>query len=289
MTHDLTEVVKRLSSPLDAQPTGLAPRLKPLPGIRAVLFDIYGTMLISGSGEVGTVDRDAPAAFREALESMGIRAERLPAAAGLETTIRQHHARSRAEGNDYPEVEIRDVWLETLTGLVEAEHLELDVERCDVERLSVEYECRMNPVWPMPHLESCLASLRGNRVLGIVSNAQFFTPLLFPALLGVSLRELGFDPEMQYFSYALGVAKPSPEMFRRSLTVLADKKVAATETIYVGNDMLNDVSTAAQVGMKTALFAGDRRSLRLREGDSRVSSQPDIVLSDLRQLTECIL
>jgi putative hydrolase of the HAD superfamily len=42
--------------------------------------------------------------------------------------------------------------------------------------------------------------------------------------------------------------------------------------------MLNDIQGAASAGFKTALFAGDRRSLRLRENDPRVQTRPDAVL-----------
>ena len=54
--------------------------------------------------------------------------------------------------------------------------------------------------------------------------------------------------------------------------------------------MLNDVLPAKQVGFRTALFAGDRRSLRQREDDLRVSKiVPDLVLTELGQLDGCII
>src|SRR5690606_5884506 len=44
------EIIARLE-PRHPLPTGWMPRLKPLPGIRAVIFDIYGTLLISAAGD----------------------------------------------------------------------------------------------------------------------------------------------------------------------------------------------------------------------------------------------
>jgi putative hydrolase of the HAD superfamily len=59
--------------------------------------------------------------------------------------------------------------------------------------------------------------------------------------------------------------------------------------LHVGNDVLNDVLPAAAIGFRTALFAGDRRSLRRRDGDPRVASiTPDIVLIHLRDLLSCV-
>ena len=44
------------------------------------------------------------------------------------------------------------------------------------------------------------------------------------------------------------------------------------------------------MGFRTALFAGDRRSLRLREGDSRVEGvSPDIVVKSLNEVARCVL
>ena len=49
--------------------------------------------------------------------------------------------------------------------------------------------------------------------------------------------------------------------------------------------MLNDIFPAQKVGFKTALFAGDQRSLRLRADDPRCRElTPDLVVTDLGQL-----
>jgi len=51
--------------------------------------------------------------------------------------------------------------------------------------------------------------------------------------------------------------------------------------------MLNDILPAQRIGFKTALFAGDKRSLRLRPDDARCEDiVPDIIVTDLLQLVE---
>ena len=63
-------------------------------------------------------------------------------------------------------------------------------------------------------------------------------------------------------------------MFTRLASRLDRYDVQAPEVLYVGNDILNDILKniwpAATVGWETALFAGDKRSLRLRTDDQRV-------------------
>ena len=61
------------------------------------------------------------------------------------------------------------------------------------------------------------------------------------------------------------------------------------EVLFIGNDMLNDVYPANKVGFKTALFAGDRRALRLRKNKQEVKNlEPDYIITDLLQLLEII-
>ena len=61
--------------------------------------------------------------------------------------------------------------------------------------------------------------------------------------------------------------------------------IAPDETVYVGNDMLNDIGPAHKVGFRTALFAGDARSLRRRENDPVCAGvKPDFIVSHLQQV-----
>ena len=52
--------------------------------------------------------------------------------------------------------------------------------------------------------------------------------------------------------------------------------------------MRNDIATASAVGFRTALFAGDRRSLRWRTEDG-IKTQPDVVLTELSQILNCVI
>jgi len=158
-------------------------------------------------------------------------------------------------------------------------------------RLAIEYEVRANPVWPMPGCREVLAALcEAGLVLGLISNAQFFTPYLFPALLGKSRAELGFHPELQFFSFEQRQAKPGGGLFRLARAQLERLGIAPDSVVYVGNDMRNDIAPAARIGFQTALFAGDRRSLRLRPDDSSIDDvRPDAILTSLEQLLSCVV
>jgi putative hydrolase of the HAD superfamily len=277
---DLVARIRTLAHPLTPRPTDAAARTEPLAGIRAVLFDVYGTLVISASGDIGLGgEQDEEAAFRASLQAAGIEAD-AAGPGGLKAAIGAVHAERRSEGIEYPEVDILDIWSRTLAlagGL---------------ERLAVEYECRVNPVWPMPGLAEVLSALRARGlVLGIVSNAQFYTPLMLEAFLNCSLAELGFDAACCAWSYHLLEAKPSTRIYDRALAALKDNRgIEPHEVLYVGNDLRNDIWPASLTGCRTALFAGDARSLRLRKDDPRCQDvAPDRVVTDLRQISDDIL
>lgn len=292
----LEAIIRQHATAMEPLPAGVDPRPDRLEGIRAVLFDVYGTLLISGSGDVGTAAAvNTAAALGQALQAAGFQGD-LPAAgeAGiglLQATIRTAHETARAAGTDYPEVEILEIWQTVIARLTAERLLRSGGDEDALRALALEYECRVNPTAPMPGAIETLTLLRKRGlILGIVSNAQFYTPLLFPALLGASVEDLGFDPGCCIWSYRERKAKPSADLFPNAGRFLAERYgIGLHNTVYVGNDLLNDVWCAGAAGCRTVLFAGDRRSLRLRENDQRcLAVRPDAVITSLTQLPEIL-
>jgi putative hydrolase of the HAD superfamily len=265
--------------------------LQPVPGIKAVIFDVYGTLVISGSGDVGSADTaDHLDRISQSLEAVGF-AQSLaiePTTRMLHEEIEGMNQSRRSESCPKPEVDIVEVWSRVL-------------DRCGIERsqqpvgevvrLAAEYEARANPTWPMPESERLLLKLREATVsLGIVSNAQVFTPPLVTDLANSkNIEEAGFDLELCFFSNRYRQSKPGPRLFDALGKSLQRRGILPYEAIYVGNDMLNDVWAASVAGLRTAWFAGDARSIRWRQDDPRCRSlRPDVVLTDLMQLLECL-
>jgi putative hydrolase of the HAD superfamily len=267
-------------------------RLRPFPSslgssgslkgpIHAALFDIYGTLFISGSGDVQVAEkRVTNKRFASLLKRYGADFDADEAKKRFFHEIEQRHAKLRRSGVAFPEVEIDRVWMRILS------LHDLTTAR----EFATEYEMMFNPVWPMPFLRTLLKRLREkNIVMGIISNAQFFTTLLFEHFLGSNMRDLGFNETLLFYSFEHGCAKPSPALFEMASERLKDMGIAPHATVYAGNDMLNDIYPAHRVGFQTALFAGDLRSLRLREDDERCRSlSPELVVRNLKDLSEYI-
>lgn len=281
--------------PLEPIPVEHPPRFAglvdaPLPRpARALLLDVYGTLFISASGEVGSANAGSPTdeRFLEAYERASgatLPPEAAPVMArSYREALRASHARSRERGVPYPEVDIIAIWRTVLEALNESGH---DPAPADVETLAVAWETVANPVWPMPGASRLIEAVRAQGVpMGIVSNAQFYTPLVFAAHLGGRPEEIGFDPGMIVYSYRFGRAKPDPGLFTPALASLRERGIDSQDVLYVGNDMRNDVFAAGSAGCMTALFAGDARSFRGREDDPKVAAiSPDTVVTDLADI-----
>jgi putative hydrolase of the HAD superfamily len=167
----------------------------------------------------------------------------------------------------------------------------LEIDDHDAARaFAVEFELIVNPVYPMPNLEKMLSGCKKSKVLlGIISNAQFFTPYLFNWFLDSNLEDLGFQSDLIFYSYKSGHAKPSPFMFEAAAKALRKMDIFSHSVLYVGNDMLNDIYPAKMVGFKTGLFAGDARSLRLREDHPKCQNlSADLVITDLVQILDLV-
>lgn len=278
------EILKQLSSPLEPVATGAAPQLPKFEGIKAVIFDVYGTLLISASGDISLASAGSRgSAAIEALAAIPLTCSSpLNGDAIVEQLHQAISQQHQASSSHYPEVEIRDCWANVLS------ELGIEANKAQIEQLAIEYECRVNPIWPMPGLAELLQKLASRRVhLGIVSNAQFFTPLAFEPLTGKTLDEWRFTNTLNIWSYEQREAKPGVVLYELCASRLGELGIGPEQVLYVGNDLKNDVWPAGQVGFKTVLFAGDDRSLRWRADDSAVEGvQPDAVVTHLEQVPQ---
>ena len=268
--------------PLSPLPTFLNPTGKLDEGIQCILFDVYGTLFISGSGDISLARQQTRhiQKLKDLLSRYQIKKRPQIVLDDFFTAIELEHKRLRKTGVDFPEVEIDRIWAHVL-----------EIEELDAVRaFAVEFEMMVNPVYPMPNLKRMLSGLKKLKVLmGIISNAQFFTPYLFNWFLNSSPEDLGFKSDLIFYSYKSGHAKPSPFMFDAAAKNLRNMDILAHSVLYIGNDMLNDIYPAKMVGFKTALFAGDARSLRLRKNHPRCQNlSADIVITDLVQILDFV-
>lgn len=289
------DILDRLQ-PLQPLPTSLSPRTRAFPDCKAILFDIYGTLLISASGDIGHQEMRVEA-MDQALRHMTSIASPIDPQHALtryKHHIEQTHASLKQRGIAHPEIDILEIWRRLLAELKMETGCRAFSDQ-ELRRTAFAFECNINPVWPMPHFTTTLQRLFESDVyLGIISNAQFYTPILVNFFLGQPQDDSGsikgFESNLVYFSWKLSRAKPDPWAFSQALRNLAKLDIKPHEVLFIGNDHLKDIYPAHHQGMKTCLFAGDQRSLRLRQNDEMVQGiEPDFIVDDLYQLLDIVL
>ena len=286
----LADIIKRSSFRLVPESTGAEPLLPKMADLRAIVFDVYGTLFISESGDISLAEQsDREDLMRQAFAHCGVGPAREDTRLvdRFHETVHAFQDKRRAQGIAWPEVEIREVWRALLDDLHAEEVIDgPPPSPARLEELAVTYECLSNRIWPMPGLRETLAAIRERGLLlGIVSNAQFYTPLLFEAFLGATVEELGFKEDCCVWSYREREGKPSTALYEKLAAALQTNSISPTQSLYVGNDVRNDILPSQRTGFKTALFAGDKRSLRLRQDDPECAAiKPDVVVTELGQL-----
>jgi len=275
-------LISNYITPLNPAPTSLKKSGKLDGTIKCILFDIYGTLFISGSGDIGIAEKESHNIRRleQLLLKYGIKRKPHTILDDLFSAIKKKHDEMRGKGIDFPEVEIDSIW----SGVLGNNNLDV------IRSFAVEFEMLVNPVYPMPHARELLSECKNSKLLmGIISNAQFYTPYLFKWLLGSDMSGLGFHHDLIIFSYKFGYEKPSTFLFQHAAERLKNMNIKENSVLYIGNDMLKDIYPAKKTGFKTALFAGDSRSLRLREDDPKCKNlSADIIITDLIQVLDFI-
>ena len=302
----LREQVRSRAANLQPIATSLKSRLRLLGDVRSVVFDVYGTLLISDAGELGLVasentkglqpaqnklDAELDALDREVLRSLpkmlrsALREDFAPTVA-IRAAIEADHKRRKNPKWPCPEVDIVSLWQQVLLSELNKD-MQASLSPFILARFALEYELLHNRVQLMPGALELLHWLAArNFYIGIISNAQFYTPLILSTLLGLeSLSQIDIRENLCFWSYLEGCSKPQQLLFSAASAALSEHGVEPGAVLYVGNDMRNDVWGAAQAGFRTALFAGDQRSLRLRSDMAELAEvQPDLIISELGQL-----
>ena len=205
--------------------------------IRAVIFDIYGTLL-----EVGPPPPDADTRWkhlcRELLHTEP-RLSRLEFFVASSKVIARHHQAARVRGITWPEVHWPSIVSEVLPKLAQLprpdqeEFLFRQIQTGHTTRLTVETAAMLR--WCKER--DCL--------LGIASNAQNYTIReLQEALAGHGLGLDLFERDLTFWSFQHGFSKPDPHVFQILTARLTAFEISPRETLMVGDRLDNDINPA---------------------------------------------
>ncbi|MBN1576754.1 MAG: HAD family hydrolase [Chitinispirillaceae bacterium] len=276
-------------------------------GVRAVICDVYGTLVNYWSDDFSHPQRKDAAllkAFRKVADYFGMEPSLKainPSDAPEKTlydfyngliTLKRERERKKC---DFPEIRIEEIWEVIITLLRRHGYTPPagnEENRRDFSRkIAWFYNFHALGRQLYPGVVETLVQLKKkNIVAGLLSNAQFYTPIDLTLMIrdqrGGTIDDFVelFDSDLTFFSYEYQVAKPNPLLFRRLYDALYEYRILPDQSVFIGNDLSIDIAPAQEAGMKTAFFTGDRHSAYFHDLAGKVI--PDITFSHWTDLIE---
>jgi putative hydrolase of the HAD superfamily len=128
---------------------------------------------------------------------------------------------------------------------------------------------------------------------GFLADAQCFTTAQLQrglVALGSSVQLDDVVPrQFRFLSFELNARKPSMNFFKAAVQKLGERGIDPSQILHVGSRIERDIIPAKKVGMRTALFAGDKASLAATGEQLRdPQAKPDLLITEPGQITECV-
>jgi len=284
------------------------PSIKPLPGIRAVLWDVYGTLLRISDGRF-TLFPEEEARLQIALDktihefNMWNHMYRKPgppwqSIIGIYRSTIERQSMHASPAGDVTDVDLVETWRALITKLFEKEYAYDEGLYGDLDEFSekVAYffhcslqatEARANAVRAMSDLSSA------GLTQGFLSDGQSFTLVQTLKALAIQgdlppLHEL-IRPQSLIFSWAHGVKKPSKSLFAAAVQQLRALGIQSQEVLHVSCRLSTDLVPARAAGMKTALLVAEKLGLEVSADVLKSpATRPDRLLTDLSQITHVV-
>jgi hypothetical protein len=283
------------------------PHLAELQGVRAVLWNVYGTLLAIPFGEL-VFEHPDPFVMSMAMEKtiaefkMWASMSRKPGAPSeymlyLYRAELDEQRLAPSPGEKYPELLADRVWEGLVKKLAKKDYT-FDVGFYGSlnefsRKVAYFFHASLQGTACYPGVATALKAVAdAGLVQGLCGDGQGFTPVQLQR--GLDAQDGGrleamIPPELQMLSHEVKGKKPSERLFQFALDRLETLGIGPAEVLHVGSRIDKDLSPAKKLGLRTALFAGDRTSLAATRDQLKDSAtRPDVLLTDLAQIADVI-
>tara|TARA_R110002072_G_scaffold302978_1_gene490654 strand:+ start:75984 stop:76943 length:960 start_codon:yes stop_codon:yes gene_type:complete len=293
----------------DVVPVAAKAHDKPLAGIKAVVWNLYGTLLRVTDGEL-LLSHHLELRMQVALEktisefNMWNSMTRKPGAP-WEYVLPKYRAAledieltAKVAPGDFGHANGSAAWRRILDMLGQKEY-QYDKEFYGSldqlsEKIAYFFQLCLQGVEAAPNAAAALIAVsQSGLVQGLLTDAQPFSLIQALRAFGEQtklppLNQL-FDPACLVLSCQVGVRKPSPTLYETCLQRFAEKGLEPSEILYVGNRLQSDLAVAKRLGMKTALYVGDKLSLKASSTEiNHKELRPKRLMTDLKQITNIV-
>lgn len=286
-------------------PRKAIPSIKPLPGIKAVTWNVYGTLLRITDGDLLLLS-DQQIRMQVALEktiqefNMWQSMTRKSGApweylfTQYKDVLEEMQLTVPAKKGDVGQVSSTKLWRKLISRLEQKDY-QYDVDFYGdpdeyAEKVAFFFHSCLQGVAEMDKAAFVVKAVaEAGIVQGLLSDGQSFTltQLLRAFQATTKLPPLGrlFAAGCVVLSFDVGVRKPSRTLFSAAAEGFAQHGLDPSEVLYVSSRWPDDLTVAKQTGFRTALFAGDKNSLRASAEELLTSDlRPDRLLTELTQV-----
>ncbi len=285
------------------------PYLKPLEGIRAVTWGVYGTLLTISSGRLQFLHPD-PLCMEVALDktihefNMWNSMSRKPGAP-WEYLFQQYKGLVEANllaasprPGEAPEIDAAHIWQVLIERLGKKDFSWDEAFYGSVEELCEKvawfFHAALQGVNAAPNALVALQHVRkAGLEQGLVGDGQCFTLMQLARALPLpdAFSELSrlFTRGCVCLSFQYGVRQPATSLFEACLVRLGKRGIAPGEVLHVAPRLKEELAPAKKLGLRTALYAGDAASLEATPAEvNDPALRPDRILTDLRQIRQLV-
>ena len=277
--------------------------------VKAVLFDIYGTVILTPMTDWDFYDKHNRGTFAKVAKEFGFDKILKKEGKDCEKFLKKkffslveemHKEVKRKRKSIQPEIKMEETWEQIIKEFIGKGYTYDKKKYGNIKEFSLKvcfffafcFQTRSQ----YKGILKTLKQLRKKGLqLGIMSNAQFFTHYeILRQLNRQTTRKLNsiydvFDKDITFLSYEIGEGKPSKIIYKIAVKAFKKKGIKPSEIAVVGNDLLKDCYAARKAGMKCVLWELDKYSINLRRNDKRVKDfKPDAVVKKAEQLTEIL-
>jgi FMN phosphatase YigB (HAD superfamily) len=284
------------------------PHLQRLPRVRAVTWSCYGPLLSISGGEL-YFEHPQKFVMELALEKtvqefkMWISMSRKPGQPSeymgqLYLKALTDLRLAPSPGEKFPEIVAERIWEDILKKLLKKDY-KFDAGFFGSlneysRKIAYFFHASLQGTGCYPGAATVLNKLhRRGVVQGLLADGQCFTIVQLQRGLAAQDESTRLDdliePGLRVLSHEEKARKPSERLFRRMLELLEQRGLSPAEVLHVGAHVAHDVVPARRLGMRTALFAGDRASLQATPEQLKdPACRPDVLLTELGQITKVV-
>ncbi len=302
----------RRDLPWPAAPEADRPRAKPhlvrLPEVRAVLWNVYGTLLAIPTGDLVF---EHPTAFimNNALDKtiqefkMWASMSRKPGQPSeylgqIYSQILTEQRLGPGGGERHPEVAADRLWETILKRLLQKDY-KFDAGFFGAlneysRKVAYFFHASLQGTAAYPGAADALRHVVSSGLTqGLLADGQCFTTVQLQRGLAAqdpkAKLDEWLDADLRFLSFEVRGRKPSERLFRPALAALNEKGIGPSEVLLVGSRIAQDLAPARRLGMRTALFAGDRASLQATPDQLKDANlRPEVLLTEPSQIAEVV-